>query len=308
MAERIFFIVNPRSANGRTGQGWAERQRVLAQALGEFGVGMTEGALHAGQLAREALAQGYTRIVAVGGDGTLNEVLNGFASPTGLTAEGSALGYLPSATGGDLARTLGIAGQGLDGLIDRLRRDTPRALDCGCAVFRGPTGAEVTRLFMNEASIGFSADTVDAVNRSSKALGGKASFALGVLRCLAGLKNHVLSVTVDGQPFHEGGAFLLAISNGKYFGGGMMIAPQARPDDGLLDLVLLAPLSRLQVARHMGKIYKGDHLMLPEVFLGSGKRIEVRSPEDVLLEMDGEQPGKLDAVLSLLPGQIPFLL
>lgn len=309
MGSKVYFVVNPRSANGRTGRSWAELKSAVERSLGPVGFGLTSGPMHATALTARALEDGFDTLVAVGGDGTLNEVLNGFYRPTGDPVQpGALLGYVPSATGGDFARTLGLGGLTPAGLVQKLERRTVRLLDHGRAVFRGPNGTEQVRRFINEASVGFSAETVDAVNHTTKALGGKTSFYLGALRCLARLRNHALEVSADGQPFFSGPAFMLAISNGRYFGGSMMIAPHAEPDDGMLDVTLVMALSRWEVARNMGLIYKGAHLGLPKVRVTRAKQVTVRSADTVLIEMDGEQPGRLDATFEIVPGAVSFLV
>lgn len=307
-----YFIVNPHSANGRTAHLWPQVLSILREKMESVDFALTRGTMHAAELAAQALRRGHDLIVAVGGDGTLNEALNGFFQQGKPLRSEAALSYLPSGTGADFARTMGLFGLTIRELVERFRNGSVRLLDCGQVHFRGldPSRAddETRRLFINESSLGFSANTVNAVNRASKRFGGKFSFFIGVLRTLNVLRNPVLQVAVDGMQVYEGPTLLVAVANGRYFGGSMMIAPQAQVDDGLFDIVVISAMTRLGVLRKIGKIYKGEHLGEPEVKVFRGREAHISSiGEEVLLEMDGEQPGRLAADFRISRNTIPFL-
>ncbi len=295
-----FFVVNPVSGAGRTHRLWQRIGRGLPFAL-------TRGPGHATELTADALARGAGLIVAVGGDGTLNETLNGFFENGRPRRPDSALAMLPSGTGGDLARTLGLAHVPAERMVAGLRRGRLVRLDCGLARFRGKTGP-VERRFLNVASAGFSALVAQKVNTKSKVFSGKLSFFSAVLSTLAALRNETMSIQVDGATLYEGPVFFAAVANGRFFGGKMMIAPHAEPADSLFDVVLVTRFSRLDVLRHIGRIYKGTHLSLPQVKWGRGRRVVIRCAAEAPLEMDGEQPGALDASFEIQPGAVPFLL
>ncbi len=303
-----FFIVNPHSSSGRTGRHWPETARALQRRLGRVRFGMTRGTMHAAELARGALGRGFDRIIAVGGDGTLNEVLNGFFRDGLPVRREAAVGYLPSGTGADFARTLELHDLSLEERITRLLNGSVRRLDCGQVSFQTPMAGSTVRLFINESSIGFSANTADAVNRASKRFGGRLAFLIGVLRCLIGLRNPRLRILVDGREVFDAPALLVAVANGRYFGGGMMIAPPAVADDGLFDIVVVAAMSRTTVLRKIGSIYRGEHLAEPEVQVFRGREVRITAlGERVLLEMDGEQPGTLAAEFHISHRTVPFL-
>jgi YegS/Rv2252/BmrU family lipid kinase len=304
-----FFVVNPHSASGRTVAFWRELQEELRARLGSVDYALTLGTMHAAELTAEALRKGCDPIVAVGGDGTLNEVLNGYYAGGKPLKPGAALGYMPSGTGSDFARTLGLYGLSVGEQVDRLQKGRVRLLDCGQVRFlgSGPEPRETRRLFLNESSIGFSAETVNNVNKASKRFGGKASFLLGVLRTLGALRNPVLQVTIDGRQVYQGPTLLVAVANGRFFGGSMMIAPMADLEDGHFDIVVISAMSRLTLLRKIGKIYRGKHLNEPEVQVFPGREVHISSPgQEVLLEMDGEQPGRLAADFRISRQTIPF--
>ncbi len=259
-------------------------------------------------LAREALSRGYDRIIAVGGDGTLNEVLNGFFDDGNPCCPEAALAYIPNGTGADFSRTLGFHGRSIDQHIERLLSAPVTSVDCGEVRFVNAKGEETNRLFINESSLGFSANTADAVNKASKHFRGKLPFLIGVVRCLSTLKNPVLRISVEGELVYEEPTLMVAITNGKYFGGSMMIAPYAEINDGLLDIIVISQMSRLRLLRKIKSIYSGRHLVLPEVTALRGKTVHINAVGDeVLLEMDGEQPGKLAADYRIAKKTIPFV-
>jgi len=307
-AKRPFFIVNPHSGGASTGHLWPEWQLRIQAALGSSDCQHTQGSMHATALTREALQNGYDLIVAVGGDGTLNEVLNGFFENGNVLFPKAALAYIPNGTGADFSRTLGFHGRTIDQHIERLVSGEVSHLDCGEVRFVNTAGEETNRLFINESSLGFSATTADAVNKASKHFRGKLPFLIGVVRCLSTLKNPSLKISVDGKLVHEEPTLLVAVSNGKYFGGGMMIAPHAEITDGLLDIIIISGMSRLTLLRKIKLIYAGQHLDEPEVTFLRGKTVHISTfGEEVLLEMDGEQPGKLAAEYRVSKKTIPFV-
>ena len=306
--KRPFFIVNPHAGAGSTGHLWPEWQQRIRRFLGKVDFAFTEGTLHATSLTREALSRGHDRIIAVGGDGTLNEALNGFFDDGNPCCPGAALAYIPNGTGADFSRTLGFHGRPIDEHIERLLSAPVTSVDCGEVRFVSTQGEETNRLFINESSLGFSAKTAAAVNKARKHFRGKLPFLIGVVRCLSTLKNPILRVSVEGELVHEASTLLVAVSNGKYFGGSMMIAPDAEVDDGEFDIVVIRGMSRIQVLRKIPKIYSGRHLSEPEVEVYRGREVHIRAPSDeVLLEMDGEQPGKLAADFRISHTTVPFI-
>jgi YegS/Rv2252/BmrU family lipid kinase len=311
MPDNPFFVVNPHSADGRTLKLWPQLRELLARRFGQVRFELTRGTMHAAELAAGAIEGGADLVVAVGGDGTLNEVLNGYFRAARQPPQGAVLGYLPSGTGSDFARTMGLYGLPPAEQVERLAAGATRLLDCGQVRFTGAAGGqafETSRLFLNESSLGFSAETVNNVNRASKRFGGKASFLLGVLRTLVRLRNPLLQVTVDGKQVWEGPTLLVTVANGKYFGGSMMIAPMAEVQDGEFDVVVVSAMARRTVLRKIGKIYRGEHLAEPEVHVHRGAEVRINSVgEEVLLEMDGEQPGRLAADFRISRHTVPFL-
>jgi diacylglycerol kinase (ATP) len=308
MQRKAFFVVNPHSAHRRTEAVWPEWRRRIQDVLGTVDYALTEHHMHAAELARGALSRGYDLVVAVGGDGTVNEVLNGFFSEGMPVRPEAALGYLPSGTGADFARTLGVSDRPVERQAECWRSGRLHRVDCGEVRFVATTGERTRRLFINESSLGFSADTAEAVNRASKHFRGKLPFFLGVLRTLSVLRTPQMQLVIDERPIYDGPVLLVAVANGKYFGGSMKIAPDAEIDDGQFDIVLIKGMNRIQVLQKIPKIYSGRHLEEPEVEVYRGREVHIRAPAtEVLLEMDGEQPGKLSADFRISHTTVPFV-
>jgi YegS/Rv2252/BmrU family lipid kinase len=299
---KTFVIVNPHSGNGATGKHWPAMRTVIRHALGEFEEALTVGPGDATDLVRDALKSGFVRIIAVGGDGTNNEVVNGFFDGKQPIAPEAQLGFIPRGTGGDLRKTLKID-KSLDACLRVLSSGNVREVDVGATRFVDDDATTQERLFINITSFGLGGLVDATVNASSKMLGGKASFMLGTLRALMAYENKTIHLKVD-DTFDE--TILInnvAVANGQYFGGGMWVAPEAKPDDGLFDVVILGNLSRSEIIRKTKCIYKGIHLRMPKVSFFRGKHVEATNDPDqeVLIDMDGEQPGRLPITLDVLP-------
>ncbi len=195
---RTYLVVNPCSGNGATGRRFEEIGRAVRAAIGSFEHGFTRGPMDAAALTRRALEQGYECIVAVGGDGTANEVANGFFDARGEPVrEGAALALVPRGTGGDFRRTFGWS-RDLDEAASRLRGEAVRTIDLGRLTFTLPDGGQSVRWFVNVASAGVSGLVDFEVNRASKALGGKVSFALGTLKAMLRYRDVPMRVRFDG--------------------------------------------------------------------------------------------------------------
>ncbi len=304
-AYRAFVIVNPNSSNGGTRRLWPTLALQIRESLGSFEHAFTTGPRHATALARKALEAGFEMVAGVGGDGTHNEVANGFFEKDGRPLRAAAvLGVVPCGTGSDLARTLGIPRSPEGGAKSLAGRGT-LAIDVGRVEFMSNEGESVSRFFINIADFGMGGVVVDKVNHASKALGGRLSFLIGTMRGLAAYKNQEMRVELDGgSKVLEGKFQAVVVANGKYFGGGMKIAPEADPSDGLFDVVTLGDLSALESLGLTRSIYSGKAGRHPKVGHARATRVRVTAPGEVLLDVDGEQPGRLPAAIELLPGAL----
>ncbi len=300
---KTYLVVNPRSSNGDTGRRWAEIQARLVRSLGEIAFGFTEGPMHASVLARRALHDGYDTIVAVGGDGTINETVNGFFEGGKAINPKAALGVLPRGTGGDFRRTFGWDLE-LEHTVERLRRDATEPFDVGLLEFTGPDGARQQRYFANITSFGVSGQIDREVNTSSKALGGKLSFMVGSVKALVGWRDKRVRLKFDGGPAEEVSCTTIAVANGKYFGGGMMVAPGAATSDGIFDVTIWSGYKLSDFALKQNSIYSGEHVKWKGTRCLKARVVEAESDEEVLIDCDGEQPGRLPCRMTLLAAAV----
>ena len=248
------------------------------------------------ELARGAVDRGATLVVAVGGDGTLNEVVNGVA---GSTAE---LATLPLGTGMDFVRTYGIPTR-FDDAVHVAVDGSVRTIDAGRVTYRTWGGDEQTRYFANVGSVGMSGAVAQRANGMSKALGGRATFFYALTRVFLSWENTEVTVRLDDAERHARMHDVI-VANGVWHGGGMMLAPDARPDDGLFDVVLIGDVSKTDFLTTAPKIYKGRHVTHRKVEVLRSRRVEVTADEHLPIEVEGEQPGTTPAVFEVVPGAL----
>jgi len=305
--EKMFIIVNPVSANKTTAKEWPKFEKVLLDSGYEFEAVLTECPGHATELARQALKRGYKTIMSVGGDGTMNEVVNGFFQDGHLVDLDSRLVVFSRGTGCDFIKTLGI-NKGIEDLLTILTRNKEKQLDVGCVSFVDMTENMVRRYFLNVADIGIGAETANRVNKHSKLLKGLLSFMFGAVSTIMLYKNKDFKVVIDDDIVLNERMNSVIVANGKYFGGGMKVAPDAMIDDGVFDIIILGDLSKAEIIKSFPMIYKGDHLSHPKVKHYRGRKIMIKSGGKGLIEVDGEIPGRDDAMFELLPEALKILI
>ena len=307
-----FLLVNPQSAGGSTARHFDSIFRAVQSAVGDCPHAFTEGPMHAAEVTRRALGEGHDLVIVVGGDGTINEVVNGFfAEPRpGELARplkpDAALGILPRGTGGDLRRTLGLDGD-LGRCSLRLKGER-RRVDVGRVDFETDSGAPSSRYFINVAEVGVGARVVEIVNSSSKVLGGKLTFMLASVRALWGWRDLSVRASFDGGAAEELEVTTLAVANGRYFGGGMMVAPAARIEDGLFHVTIWSGYTLVDFALKSGSMYDGSHIKHGGTKTRTARTVRlepgVKAREPVMIEVDGEKIGRLPATFSVLPGAL----
>ena len=304
---KFAVVVNPKSAHSAAGRKWEEIETLLAARVRDYSIFFTKAPGDATGLTRNALHDGFDTVVAVGGDGTINEVVNGFFENGLPVNPRAAFGIIPLGTGGDFVRTAGIS-KNVGSALETLTAGRSTSVDVGKCTFRGYSGEMEERFFLNIADIGLGGETVDRVNRSSKRFGGFLSFLYGSFMALIQYRNKRVRFAVDGGDAREEVLNSLIVANGQYFGGGMWIAPEARIDDGLFDVVILGNYNLLSSLLKFPRIYSGSHLKLSGVRHFTAKKIEVASSERVLLDIDGEQPGVAPVTFEILPGSLDLVV
>lgn len=301
-------IVNPKSQGGAVGKRWPE----LADAIGRvmpFDELRTSGPGDAITLTRKALQGGADRVVALGGDGTVNEVVGGFFDENGAPIKpGATFGLLPYGTGGDFRRTMNIP-RDLPQAAGIIAAGNRRRVDLGRLTYQTADGETRTRMFANIASFGVSGVVDRLVNESGKKLGGKLSFAIATARATWSYRNQRVELVFDGDPRSRTELTIntVAVANGRYFGGGMMMAPNAEVDDGAFDVVAMGDFNFGDLLKSGSRVYKGTHLTMDKVTHRRAKLVEA-APLDpgakVELDVDGENLGQLPARFEVVPQAI----
>jgi len=298
-ATSVAFLVNPASANGSTGQRWPEIARRAADAglVGDALISERPG--HVAELVERATDGGAALLVAVGGDGTVNEAVNGLMRLRERGRELPELAVLPRGTGTDFVRTFRIPTR-LDDALRIAREGKTREIDAGRVEFRAWDGSDATAFFCNVASAGMSGAVAQRANTTSKAMGGKASFLWATLAVFGRWKPTEVEVEVDGATVNRS-MYDVIVANCRYLAGGMHMTPQAEPDDGLFDVLLIGDITRLDLALTLPKVYRGTHLPHPKAELLRGRSVSVRSPAPLPIELDGEQPGTTPVRFEVVP-------
>jgi diacylglycerol kinase (ATP) len=308
LAPRTTIIVNPKSQGGRLGKRWAELADTIARAF-PFDDVMTKGPGDATHLARTALEHGAERIVAIGGDGTVNEVVNGFFDPAGTPiAPDASFALIPFGTGGDFRRTFHLPTE-IEEAAQVIAANHRKKIDVGRLEFTATTGERASRMFANIASFGVSGVVDRMVNESGKKLG-RLSFLWATAKATWSYKNQRVQLVFDGRDRVEATINTVAIANGKYFGGAMKVAPNAEPDDGQFDVISLGDFGFGDVLASGRRLYQGSHLAMAKVSTRRAKVVEAEpiDPAGIVeLDIDGESPGRLPARFEILPGALWFV-
>ncbi|WP_353893704.1 diacylglycerol kinase family protein [Proteinivorax hydrogeniformans] len=287
--KEFFFVINPKSANGSTAQYWPRIKEMLQDEKYDFDYQLTSAPNQADEIAMEAIRKGYEKIVAVGGDGTVNEVVNGFFLDDGSLVNPKAkLGIISRGTGCDFIRTMGIP-KDVKYAIRALKSGKAKPSDVIEGEYISQQGQKIIRRCINISDVGLGGFVVRRVNHTTKSSGGFLSYLLGTLLSVLKCPTFDLEIILDNKLFFSGEVYLAAVANGKYLGGGMKLAPEAILDDGLLDLVLVKAMTKPRLLWNLRKVYSGTHLSHPKIAADKCKTVTVRSLNgDMPLEMDGE--------------------
>jgi diacylglycerol kinase (ATP) len=300
---RTKVIVNPVAGARSTRRKWPIISRLLERIGLRFDFNYTEGVGHAMELARLAASDGYRYLVAVGGDGTVNEVANGILHSQNAAA--TALGVVSTGTGSDFARSAGLA-RDYTTACNNLTSSKRLTIDVGVVAYQRD-GKRQERFFVNSAGVGFDAAVVKETERLPKFFGGTIPYVAGMLRTLVSYKNKPIVLKVgDEEESHR--VLNVAVANGNYMGGGMRIAPQAELDDRLLDVVVIGDFGKLELLKDFPKVYKGTHVSLPKVSIKKATNVAIESTEPMLVYADGELLGECPVEFGVVPRALSIVV
>lgn len=292
-------IVNPVAGANATYRKWPKISSLLHHIGLPFEFQYTEGVGHAIELAREAVNNGCRFLVAVGGDGTVHEVANGILLSKELNE--ATIGIISTGTGGDFIRSAGIDRDYIKA-CSSLTGTRRRLIDVGVVEYH-KDGQGHKRFFVNSSGVGFDAAVAETSNRLPKFLGGTIPYIIGLLKSLAGYKNKPVTISM-GDKIESKRILSVVVANGRYFGGGMRVAPLADIDDGLLDVITVGDMGKLELLKAFPTIYKGTHIHHPKVEMEKTTQVRIESTEKFLVHADGEFLGEGPVSFELIPSAL----
>jgi YegS/Rv2252/BmrU family lipid kinase len=301
-APRTAAIVNPRAASGKAAARWPS----LVQKIGLVEAVFTQRPGHAESIARELLDQGFNRILAVGGDGTISETVNGFFRNGAPIRPEAELGLIPMGTGGDFRRTAGIPD--LDAAIAAILGGRTRTIDAARISFESHSGGRAERYFVNLASFGMGGEVALRAKNFLSSTSGKLAFLYATIDVFFRYRPKTVELSLDGAPPTRHTILNIAIGNGRYHGGGMHVCPKAELDDGILDVTIIDSLSMFTLAKDLPVLYSDNLYKHPRTHHARAHRITATSNEKVSIEIDGEALGTLPLEAKIVPGALRLIV
>ncbi|NND34851.1 MAG: diacylglycerol kinase family lipid kinase [Saprospiraceae bacterium] len=272
---------------------WSQNYRIILTKAPGDGI----------RVSRDATLQGSKLIIAAGGDGTINEVVNGILAARVSGSTSPELGIVNTGSGADFVRTLKLP-QGMRRQLDIVLHQSARPVDLGMVQCKGEDGKPVRRYFVNECQVGIGGAVVSDMNNKRKHFGGTLDFSVAALRQLYHYKSSIINVWIDGQKCNPQELLGIVMANGIYSAGGMKMAPNAQIDDGFLRILRMSEMNLFNRLLTFIKVYSGDHTKSKYAIYEKAKYIEIDADRDLWIEADGELIGTTPAAISIVPGAI----
>jgi YegS/Rv2252/BmrU family lipid kinase len=300
--DKRLVIVNPNAGKGKGKKDWEKVSSLLNKYELPFSVFFTKKKMDGAELTKNGIASGFRNIITMGGDGTMNEVVNGIFTQTTCPTSDITLGMLPVGTGNDWGKMFEIPGE-YENAIRIIKEHNLFVQDIGILTYF--KGKEIEkRFFLNIAGLGFDAIVVKRTNaQKDKGRSGKTIYFYNLLMSLLGYRSTRTEVSIDGQKF-ENSTFTISIGIGKYSGGGMKQTPFAIANDGLFDMTVIGDMSKLEIVRNLSLLYNGKILEHPKIKGYKGKNIKINSDRLIYLEADGESLGHTPVEINIIPSSI----
>ncbi|TDO78284.1 YegS/Rv2252/BmrU family lipid kinase [Halanaerobium saccharolyticum] len=306
MDKKIIAVVNPAAAGGKAVKIWPKKNEYFKQEFSNFEEIYTREPGEAVKFAQKAVEENYDYIMSVGGDGTVNEIINGILSAEKKELRTKLIIY-PLGTGSDLSRTLNLP-TNIEDFIDLVKQEKSRSVRVVEADFFNYQQQKTKRYFLNIADCGMGAEVAKKLNESKKTIDGSLSYLIKIFQTLFNYQNKEVKVEADNKLLYQGKIRSVIIAQGNYFGGGIKIAPEAGLFSDKLNLVLLKDFSKLGIILNLIKAYKGKHLSHSLVESHQVEKIKISSQERVELELDGESVGICDSSFKISEKEIEILI
>lgn len=295
-------IVNPNAGNGEGKKSWKKISELLKKEDLPFTAEFTEKRGHAIVLTLDGITAGFRKIITVGGDGTLNEVVNGVFLNKECSTRDISLALIPIGTGNDWSRMFGIP-RDYEKAIKIIHDNKLMLHDIGLiSFFEG--SEKKNRFFINIAGLGFESVVIKRTNtHKEKGCNGKGIYFYNLLMCLLSYKTTRAQIIIDGEKINAD-IFSINIGNGKYCGGGMRQTPNALPDDGLLDVTIIKGIGKIEIIRNLKILYDGSILSHPKIDGYRCKSLKIVSDSLIYAEADGELLGHTPMEFSVIPASV----
>ncbi|MDY6894284.1 MAG: diacylglycerol kinase family lipid kinase [Thermotogota bacterium] len=304
--DKLMFIINPVAGGGKALKVWTKNiYPILEKKKISFDYLFTQKPYDGFNLAMEGIKKGYKKLVSVGGDGTVNEIVNAIMSQDIIDPIEISVGSIGSGSGNDWGKSIGIPAN-YEEAVSNLRKDNFILQDVGKVGYI-QTSVEKTRYFVNVAGMGFDAEVTYKANKSKKRLFGKLSYSLNLLSTLISFKDLYVEIKIDGEKVYANQALTLNVGICRYSGGGMMFTPKAKYDDGLFDVTVVDKISVGTILVNLRKIYDGSFVNHEAVKTFRGKSVEITSKEKLYLETDGESLGHSPLYFEIFPQRLKVL-
>ncbi|MCF8304577.1 MAG: diacylglycerol kinase family lipid kinase [Bacteroidales bacterium] len=307
MALEWLVIVNPNAGRRKGERDWLKIASLLTEAGFHFKNIFTQHRNHAMHETVKHIENGHKKIIVVGGDGTLNEVVNGVFKQKHFEPLDITIGMIPVGTGNDWCRMFNVPYNNYKGAVEIIKRGNTFVHDA-CKVRYFENGKKIIRYFINMAGMGYDAVVAQKTNKQKEeGKGGAFSYAMNIFSSLFDYQNMTTTVEIDGEQY-DYNVFSISVGINKYNGGGMKQSPKAIPNDGLLNVVVVTKVTKMEVIRHAKKLYDGSHLSLPQVKHFTCKKAAVRSEGELRLETDGESIGLSPFEFEIVPASLNMLI
>jgi YegS/Rv2252/BmrU family lipid kinase len=301
-----YIIINPNAGKGKGKKDWPRISSLLEDAGIRYEAVFTRGMHDAIRLTREAIPAGWRKFLVVGGDGTMNEAVNGILDQQQVPADEFRLGIISVGTGNDWGRMFGIPSD-YAGAVETIRRERLFLQDAGVVRYE-QEGQIHQRYFINIAGLGFDAVVVQRANRNKqKGKNGMMIYLRTLFITLASYRHTHTTIDLDGHIFSDD-VFTISIGIGKYSGGGMMQTPHAIADDGCFDVTVIRRIGKLDILRHFGMLFNGRLPEHPKVSTYRARRIRIDSHPEIHLEVDGETLGHSPIEMEILEKKVAVVV
>ena len=298
---KTYIILNPASAGGKTE---GKKRKIITEIRTQLGNGFkiseTQSEYEAIDLARDAIISGYKNIIAIGGDGTIHEIINGFFENGNLIDPECKLGIISSGTGQGFAQSIGLPNN-LKEQITIIKAGHSNKVDVGRISFSNSVHNNGIRYFANEFQVGIGGEVVKNVKSDLKRLGGLLSYGLGTLRVAFGFEGQPMTFLIDNRIVIENECLGAVIGNGAFTAGGMSLTPKAKMNDGLFDFLLIHNQSKVQRLKNFPKVYSGKHLASNKFSYWQASKIEISANSIIPMEADGEPFSFSNCSVEVLP-------